>query len=204
MFRNRTSLRDKIKEAISPKPMKQRLTETTHKLQLQLARLERASGELEARDRALYDKCLSAVRQNDAQRAKIYAEECAQIRKIAKVSLNSQFALERVVLRLEGIKTFGEIAYQMAPLKRVVGTVRTELSNVMPDISVKLVEVDESLSDMVLDIGQATGNTTRVDVPTEEGKRILEEAAAFAEQQVKEKFPELPTASTEGTTSKPL
>ncbi len=92
----------------------------------------------------------------------------------------------------------------MVPLKSVVGTIRTELSNVMPDVSLKLAEVDESLSTMVLDIGQATGNTTRVDVPTEEGKRILEEAAAFAEQQVKERFPELPTASTEGTTSKPL
>jgi len=204
MFGERKSLRDRVKEAVSPKPIRQRLTETMHKLQLQLRRLERASAELEARDRTLYDKCVSSVKQNDMSRAKMYAEECAQIRKIAKVSLNSQFALERVVLRLEDVKDFGDIAHNMSPLRSVVGTIRTELANVMPDVSLKLAEVDESLSSMVLDIGGATGVASTMDHPTDEGRKILEEAAALAEHHVKERFPDLPTASSEGTVFKPL
>jgi len=204
MFRERKSLRDRVKEAVSPKPIRQRLTETMHKLQLQLRRLERAAAELETRDRTLYDKCISAVRQNDVSRAKMYAEECAQIRKIAKVSLNSQFALEKVVLRLEDVRDFGDIAHTMTPLRNVVGTIRAELANVMPDVSLKLAEVDESLSSMVLDIGEATGVASTTDQPTEEGSKILAEAAALAEHHVKERFPDLPTASREDTVFKPL
>ena len=204
MFKERTSLRDRIKETVSPRPLRERLMETTHKLQIQLRRLERASAELEARDKSLYGKCVDATRQNDVSRARMYAEECAQIRKIAKVSLNSQFALERVVLRLEGVRDFGDIAHQMSPLKGVVGSIRTELSNVMPEVSLKLAEVDESLSSIVLDMGEATGGITPIGESSGEAKNILDEAAALAEQQIKDKFPELPTSSTEGTAFRPF
>jgi len=204
MFRERKSLRERAKEMVSPKPMSERLWEVTHRLRLQLSRLERTAMELEARDKSLYDKCIEATRRNDVSRAKMYAEECAQIRKIAKVSLSSQFALEKVALRLEGVKSFGDMAHDMMPLKRVVGTIRTELANVMPNISLQLAEVDESLSSMVLDIGEATGTLSTVDQPSGDAKKILEEAAALAEQQFKEKFPELPTAPAEGTPLRPL
>jgi division protein CdvB (Snf7/Vps24/ESCRT-III family) len=204
MFRERVSWKDRVKNVVSPKPMRQRLVETTHKLQMQLHRLERASADVEARDKFLYDKCINAVKHNDVARAKIYAEECAQIRKVAKITLNSQFALERVVLRLEVVKESGDLAHNMSALKGVVGTIRTDLSNIMPEISLKLAEVDDSLSSMVLDIGEATGSFSSGNVPTEEGGKILAEAAALAEQQVKDRFPELPAASTEGAVSKPL
>jgi len=203
VFRERRSLKERLREALSPTPMRQRLTETMHKLRVQLHRIERASAELEARDKSLYEKCIAAVKQDDLQRAKIYAEECAQIRKIAKISLNSQFALERVVLRLEAVREFGDIAHTMAPVKGVVAMVRSGLSHVLPDVSLKLAEIDESLASMVLDIGEAAGEFSAGDQPTGEAKRILEEAAAFAEQQVKERFPELPSTTTEETTFRP-
>jgi len=203
VFRERRSLRERLRETLSPTPMRQRLTETMHKLRVQLHRIERASAELEARDKSLYEKCVAAAKQNDLSRAKIYAEECAQIRKIAKISLNSQFALERVVLRLEAVREFGDIAHTMAPVKGVVATVRSGLSHVLPDVSLKLAEIDESLASMVLDIGEAAGEFSVGDQPSGEAKRILEEAAAFAEQQVKERFPELPSTTTEETTFRP-
>lgn len=204
MFRERIPLRRRLKEAISPTPMRQRLVETLHKLRVQLRRLERASAELEARNKTLYDKCVVAVKNSDLTRAKIYAEECAQIRKIASVSLNSQFALERVVMRLEAVKAFGDIACDMAPVRRVVTAVRSGLSNVLPDVSLKLAEVDESLSSMVFDIGETTSIVSVGTEPSGEAKKILEEAAALAEQRVKERFPELPTTSAEETTFRPL
>jgi division protein CdvB (Snf7/Vps24/ESCRT-III family) len=203
MFRERKSLRERVREAVSPKPMSEKLWEVTHRLRLQLSRLERTAMELESRDRSLYDKCVEAMKRSDVSRAKMYAEECVQIRKIAKVSLNSQFALEKVALRLEGVKSFGDMAYDMMPLKKVVGTIRTELANVMPNISLQLAGVDESLSSMVLDIGEATGTST-IDQPTGDAKKILEEAAVLAEQQFKEKFPELPTTPAEGTQLRPF
>jgi len=203
VFRERRSLKERLREALSPTPMRQRLTETMHKLRVQLHRIERASAELEARDKSLYEKCIAAVKQDELQRAKIYAEECAQIRRIAKVSLNSQFALERVVLRLEAVREFGDIAHTMAPVKGVVATVRSGLSHVLPDVSLKLAEIDESLASMVLDIGEAAGEFSMGDQPSGEAKRIMEEAAAFAEQQVKERFPELPSTTTEETTFRP-
>lgn len=204
MFRERRSVKSRLREFISPTPMRTRIVETLHKLRVQLHRLERTEAELQARDKSLYDKCVAAAKNSDLTRAKIYAEECAQIRKIAKVSLNSQFALERVVLRLEAVREFGDIAHNMGPVKRVVATVREGLRDVLPEVSLKLAEIDESLSLMVLEIGETTGEATVGDQPTGEAKKILEEAAAYAEQQVKERFPQLPTAPAAEPSFRPL
>jgi len=50
----------------------------------------------------------------------MYANEIAEIRKIAKVTLRSELALEQVVLRLETIQEFGDVAAMMGPVAGVV------------------------------------------------------------------------------------
>ncbi len=178
------------------------MTYALHKLTIQLRRIEQSSAQMQARDNALYQKCVSAIKNNQPEMAKLYAEECTEIRKIAKVALNSQFALERVVLRLDAVKEFGDVAQTMSPLRGVIGSVRSSLANAMPQISFQLADVEQSLQEMVTDIGGATNQSMVGGVMTEEGQTILREASTLAEQQAKERFPDLPAIQS-AETNKP-
>ena len=158
--------------------------------------MESTSNQLAARDKLLYDKCLSALQTNDRSLAALYAGECSELRKIAKITMHSQLALERIVLRLETVEEFGDIAYLMAPVRGIVSKVKTQLEGVLPEISLQLGEVDESLQSIVGEIGEATEAASETDALSEEARKILAEANMVAEQRMKDRFPEIPAIPT--------
>ncbi|MBS7622463.1 Snf7 family protein [Candidatus Bathyarchaeota archaeon] len=196
MFRHRPTWSERIREAFRPTPVKRRLNQTIHRLQVQMRRLETKAYQLQARDRALYKKCVSAVQSKNNAQASMYASECAEIRKMVLTTMRSQMALERVYLRLETVRDFGEIAYAMSSVGGVLGKVRNDLQDLMPDISTELAEVNDELQSVVLEVGQATEQSFDFNVPTEESDAILKEAATLAEQRMRERFPEMPKIPT--------
>lgn len=196
MFRNKPSFGERIREIIHPTPVRRRLNTTLHRLQVQLRRLEAKTYQLQARDKAIYSRCISAIQGKNNAQASMYANECAEIRKMVLVTLRSQLALERVALRLETVRDFGDIAYAMSSVGAVVGKVRADLQDLMPDISTELGDVNDALQSVVLEVGQSTEQTFDLSVPTEESEKILKEATTLAEQRMRERFPEMPPIPT--------
>ena len=94
-----------------------------------MRRLESKTYQLQSRDKALYAKCVSAIQGKNNTQASMYASECAEIRKMVLTTLRSQMAIERVYLRLETVRDFGEIAYAMSSVGAVLGKVRVDLQN---------------------------------------------------------------------------
>ena len=196
MFKERTSITKRIKEAIHPTPLRQRIVNSLFKIKVQTRKLEKKSYELQERDKAIYDKCVSALQSKNTSLAAIYAGECAEIRKMAKMTLYSQLALEQVALRLETVQEFGDIAYTMKPVVGIVNTIKSQLQNVLPEISFELAEVDESLQTVVLEVGEATEQSFDISASSDESQKILSEASMVAEQKMKERFPEMPSIPT--------
>ena len=176
--------------------MKRRIGECLFKLKLQTRKLERTSYHMQQRDQALYGKCVLAVQGKNSELASMYANECAELRKMAKVVLHSQLALEQVTLRLETVSEFGNIAYTMLPVAGVVKNLKSQLQGVMPEVSMELSQVNETLEGMVMEVGEATESTFDLSASTEESQKILSEANFVAEQKMKERFPELPPIPT--------
>ena len=193
MFRERRSLTKRVKEAIRPTPLKYRISTSLSTMKVQLRKIENTSRHLEQRDRMLREKCVAALQGKDHSLASMYANECAEIRKIVKITLHSELALEQVALRLETVKEFGDIAYTMSSVSGVVGLLKNNLRNVIPEVSLKLSEVHDSLEDMVVEVGEATEESVDSEATSGEAQRILTEANVVAEQKMKERFPELPT-----------
>jgi division protein CdvB (Snf7/Vps24/ESCRT-III family) len=196
MFRYKPTLGERIRETFHPTPVKRRLNHTIHRLQIQMRRLESKTYQLQSRDKALYAKCVSAIQGKNNTQASMYASECAEIRKMVLTTLRSQMAIERVYLRLETVRDFGEIAYAMSSVGAVLGKVRVDLQNLMPEISTELAEVNDTLQSVVLEVGQATEQTFDFNAPTEESEAIMKEAGTLAEQRMKERFPEMPKIPT--------
>jgi division protein CdvB (Snf7/Vps24/ESCRT-III family) len=151
---------------------------------------------MQQRDQALYGKCVLAVQGKNTELASMYANECAELRKMAKVVLHSELALEQVTLRLETVNEFGDIAYTMMPVAHVVKALKTQLQGVMPEVSLELSEVNETLEGLAVEVGEASETSFDMSASSEDSQKILTEANIVAEQKMKERFPELPPIPT--------
>jgi len=196
MFKERTPLGKRIMEAIRPTPMRRRISECLFKLKVQERKLERTSYHMQQRDQALYGKCVLAVQGKNTELASMYANECAELRKMAKVVLHSELALEQVTLRLETVNEFGQLAYTMIPVAKVVRVLKSQLEGVMPEVSMELSEVNETLETLSTEVGETTESTFDMSASSDESQKILQEANFVAEQKMKERFPELPPIPT--------
>ena len=193
MFKERPSWTKKLKETIRPTPMRQRVSECLFKLKVQQRKLERTSYHMQQRDQALYGKCVLAAQGKNTQLASMYANECAELRKMAKVVLHSELALEQVTLRLQTVHEFGDLANTMMPVAAVVRTLKSQLEGVMPEVSMELSAVNETLEGLAVEVGETTETSFDVTSSSEESQHILQEANIVADQRMRERFPELPT-----------
>ncbi|MEM2710420.1 MAG: Snf7 family protein [Candidatus Bathyarchaeia archaeon] len=187
------SLTMRIKEAIqSPGPLKPRLEMAARRLELQIAKLDQASERFSQRDKSLFAKIVEAYAKHDMDHARVFANELAEIRKMEKVIMNARLALEQIVLRLKTITELGDVLTTLAPAVSVLKSVRTGLASFLPEADHELNEIGDMLSSIIMEAGQTTGLTLNFEAANEDAQKILAEAAAIAEQRIKEKLPELP------------
>jgi division protein CdvB (Snf7/Vps24/ESCRT-III family) len=183
----------KVEDKLHPVPLRERIEHASFRLNAQLEKLEHMYTRLKQRDTELFQRCVGAQLSNDPGHAKIYANECAEIRKIAKVVLGSQLALEKVILRLQTVEEFGNIMTQMAPVMGIVKETKTRIAGIVPQVATELEEVNNMLGDMTYETGEISANTVPIETTDEEARKVLEETGVIAEEKLREHFPVLPT-----------
>lgn len=169
-----------------------RINDIIIQLRVQSEKLRRTYQRLLTRDRELFEACVAAEQELDRDRATIYANEIAQLRKMSRTILKSQISLEKVILRLETIKDFGDVMNALAPATRIVRQIQTELSGIVPEVAHNLSVIDEMLESVLVEAGSFTGSTTTISIVDREARKILDEAAEIAAQRMSKQFPELP------------
>jgi len=187
------SLFKKLEDRVHTIPLKERIEQALFRLNTQKAKLEQTSMRLQQRDKEMFQRTVGAELSKDNSHARLYANECAEIRKMAHIVLSSELALERVILRLQTIEEFGDIMTQIAPVIGIVRETRGRIAGVIPEVANELGEVNDMLSDMSLETGGVEGDQNyEIQSSGGEAKKVLEESGLIAEQQMKERFPELP------------
>lgn len=184
----------RVRSLIIPEtPLKYKIDLAMNKLKVQLNKLDQVSTRLMERDKKIFEKVVEAFMRHEMDRATLYANELAELRKMSKIILFSKLSLEKVLLRLGTIKEVGELVVAMAPAVEVVRGIKSSLAGVLPDAEHELSELSELLNSVVAEAGQITGQSLTLEA-TEEAQKILEEAMIVAEQKMKEKLPEIPTS----------
>jgi division protein CdvB (Snf7/Vps24/ESCRT-III family) len=193
---------ERVKEAIRPPgPLKPKLEDATRAIQAQVAKLEGTSTKQREKDAAIFNKVITAIQKHDTQRASVYANELAEIRKMNMTFNSSKVALEQIALRLNTVKDLGDVVVTLAPAMSVLRSVKSGIISVMPEAEKEINEISGMLSSILVDAGTASGATLNFEVANEDAERILAEASSVAEQRMKEKFPELPIeVPSEGAT----
>jgi division protein CdvB (Snf7/Vps24/ESCRT-III family) len=148
---------------------------------------------MENKQKKLFNKCVRAQEAKDSTTSTMYANECAQVRKMIQTIISARLALEQVVLRLETIKDFGDMAAEIAPVAKIVRLVQGRLAGVIPEVSQELGMIGQTLDSLVLEVGEATSQSWSVLSSGEDAEKILAEATVVAEQNLREGLPTLPT-----------
>jgi division protein CdvB (Snf7/Vps24/ESCRT-III family) len=176
----------------NPGPLKPRLDAVMRQIQVVMAKLDTSMAKLRDRDAALFAKTVAAVQKHENQRASMFANELAEVRRVGKMVTQSRLALEQVVLRLNTITELGDVVTTLAPATSIVRNVKQDIAGVMPDAEGEMGEVSSLLSGILVDAGSMGGYTMNFETANEEAEKALAEAAAVAESRMKEKFPDIP------------
>jgi len=183
-----------IRAAIKPStPLKSKIELAIRRIEAQIQYLEGTLNRLTERDKYLFSKVVDAYSKHQTQRANVFANELAELRKMASFMMNSELALERVVLRLRTVTQLGNVMVTLAPASSVLQSVRSGIAGILPNAEKELEGVGVMLNDIIIEAGQTTGIAPDFEVANEDAMKILSEAAMVAEQRMKEKFPELPS-----------
>jgi len=175
------------------KPIRYRIASSRYRINTMIRKLEVYGERLKARDQELFNRVVDSLMVKDQIRATMYANEVAELRKIAKAVFMTQVALEQITLRLESIQELGDIAVNLAPIIELVRDLRVAIKDVLPEIGIELGEVHDMLNETMLEIGEVVGVPATGIAASAEARRILEEARVIAEQRMKEMFPALPS-----------
>jgi division protein CdvB (Snf7/Vps24/ESCRT-III family) len=197
-------VRDSVR---SPGPLKPRLDLAVRQIQVQVAKLDATSAKLRERDSSIFNKIVASIQKHDSQHASVYANELAEIRKMNKMVTQAKLALEQITLRLNTITELGDIVVTLTPAMSVIRSVRQGLVSVLPEAEGEIGEISGLLSSILVDAGTVGGYSLNFEAANEDAEKVLAEAAAVAEQRMKDKFPEIPSglpsmgSAEEGTSS---
>jgi len=189
----------------SPPPLKDVIFETIGKLKFQHIKLEQVTVRLRERDRVLFGKCVKAVEEKNRERAIICANELSEVKKLLNMLVQTQLALERVILRLETIKELSDVMVDLVPALRTLRSLTERLVTVMPEMAWELEKVNNSINEtLALTSINQPQPITPFEVKTPAGEEILKEVTTFLEEKLTKKLPEppAPVIATEEVESK--
>jgi len=168
------------------------------KLKMQHAKLQQVSIRLLERDRYLFRACSLAIKDDARERAAMYANEVAEVRRLMNLLSQTQIAIERIILRLETVKELNTIMIDLKPALSALKNVTQGIVETMPDVATELNRINESISETL--IATSTRSTEPPILPlntkTQAGQEILNEVAAVLEEKLAEKLPEPPATIT--------
>jgi division protein CdvB (Snf7/Vps24/ESCRT-III family) len=189
---------EKVRGSLSPAgPLKPRIDQAVRGIQIQVSKLENTTNKLKERDGALFNKVVSSLQKHDMQHASVYSNELAEVRKMSKLVTSARIALEQIILRLSTAAELGDIVVTLAPAMAVIKSVKSGLVGVMPEAEQEIGDINNVLSSILVDAGQLGGLTLNFEAANEDAEHILAEASAVAEQNMKDKFPDLPSMGGE-------
>lgn len=153
---------------------------------------------IKRRDLDFFSKCIASKQTDDSAHAKLYASECVEMRKLFKIIFQCELVLEQVIIRLETLQIFSEISFVMVvSVGNVLEKIKDEISDYMPKFSYELEDITTKLDSFTLSSRIQAIEENPSELINESAIQIFNEASVFAENEVKNSFPELPVESIE-------
>lgn len=189
------SVGHKLIEGLRPQaPLKPRIEEAQKKLQMQIQKLDGINSRINEKDQVIFKRIVQSMQSHDAQHARVLSGELSQVRKMGKMISSAKLALEQIQLRLNTITELGDVVVTLSPAMSVIKGLQSGLSGMMPEADQSFAQISDLLGNIMTDSGQIPqGEIGGFTAVNEDTARIMEEASAIVEMNMKNKFPDLPS-----------
>ncbi|MFQ5950728.1 MAG: Snf7 family protein [Candidatus Geothermarchaeales archaeon] len=195
-------LSSKIKKGINRKgegQLKLRLDRTYSALTQQIQNLDKARTGLMSKDSLYYEKIMEALKRDDRDRAIVYANEIAELRRVIKSIYHTRLASEQLSVRVSTVKDIGGIVSTLAPATRILKALRSDVSFILPHADKQFDEISDMLNTTLVEAGQLSGVTVDFSSANAEADKILRNAELQVEGELEKKLPSVPiTEAREG------
>lgn len=187
----------KLKTLFHKEALEDKIPLVILKLESALNRLDTICDNLRKEDTELFERCIDARVKGDKIHAMMYANECAEIRKIVRLVISSRYALEQTVLRLHTVKKLGNIMLTVSPVIDVLKETKGRLIGIVPNVAQSLNDANRILVTSLSNMGTSTVENVRPLVYNEDAQKVLREAELAAEETIRKKFPKIPESNVE-------
>ena len=194
---------EKFNDVIKPKgALKPRVQTAIKRLKLQISKLDSMLTKLNERDAKIFQRIVEATQQHDTQKSKVLSNELAEIRKVTKILSGARIALERIELRLTTFNDLGDTVVTIMPTMGLMKNLKSSLGKIMPGAEQEIGQMADMLGGFMTDSFTGDGAFGIDESTNMESDKILQEAAAVAENSSGDLFPSVPASTAASTTSK--
>ena len=173
--------------------MKPRVEAAVKRLQAQISKMDGMVQKLQQRDQEIFQKIVTATQNHDTYSTKVLSNELVQDRKVHRILSNAKMGLERIELRLTTFHDLGDTVVTLMPTIGLMNGLKGSLVKFMPGADQEIGRMTEMLGGLMNETFSSSDNTFGVEESTNaESDKILSEAAAVAESQSGDKFPDMP------------
>jgi division protein CdvB (Snf7/Vps24/ESCRT-III family) len=179
--------------------LKTKLSNASTVVNNQLAKLRIMDSRFNTLEVDLNNKVINNLRNGDKVRAKVLANELAQIRKIKCTTQKLLMSLEVIVIRFSTVSEFAEILDTINPMIETINEIKDDINKTVPVASSMISEMSTLTSDVLM---QANVNVDvdHISIPVNsDALEILNEAQNIMEEETKSKLPEIPISINHNT-----
>ncbi len=195
-WRESINLSQKFLDRVRPEAtLKNKIDSAGKKMECQILRLDQVHNKLKQNHDHVFKKIVDAKLTRNESRARSYAVELQEIRKIQNKIAGAKLVMEQMKLRLSTVSELGDIVVTLSPCMSLIKGLTPSISALMPQMHASMGDLTNMFGDMLTDSSLSQESFT----PTYQGNAdtdaILQEAHNVIEGKTRTAMPEPPTTS---------
>ena len=193
--KNSINLSQKFLNKIKPETaLKNRISDAEKKLEYQISRLDQVHNKLKQNHDHLFKKIVEAKKIHNESRARTYAIELQEIKKIKNKIAGAKLSMEQIKLRLGTVSELGDIVVTLSPCMSLIKGLAPSISALMPQMHASMGDLTNMFDDILTDSSLSQESLMQPYQGNSDTEAILQEAHDVLEGRTRTAIPEPPTA----------
>ena len=194
------NLSQKFLDKIKPEyALKNKINGAEKQMESQMLRLDQAHNKLKRNHDNIFKKIVEEQRTHDESKARTYAIELAEIRKIKNKIGDAKLAMEQIKLRLGTVSELGDIVVTLSPCMSLIKGLAPSISGLMPEMHSSMQDLTNMFGDLLTDSSLSSQSMTPTYQGNAETNAILQEAHDVLEGRARTAMPEPPSTQLQNT-----
>ena len=199
-IKNGMNLSQKFLDKIKPEyALKNKIHGAEKQMESQILRLDQAHDKLKRNHDNIFKKIVEAKLTRDESKARTYAIELQEIRKIKNKIGDAKLAMEQIKLRLATVSELGDIVVTLSPCMSLIKGLAPSISGLMPEMHSSMQDLTNMFGDLLTDSSLSSQSMTPTYQGNAETNAILQEAHDVLEGRARTAMPEPPSTQLQHT-----